>query len=245
MIAESIWHDVENGAYAADLALWEEFAGQAAGPVLELGAGTGRVALELAGHGHEVVALDESAELLAVLRERAATDGVQVEVVVADARSFTLDRRFGVIIAPMQFAHIIGGAGGRGEMLASVAAHLDPGGTFAAALLDEEALSGQTTGPPAPPPLPDVAEIDGWVYSSLPFEVADVPGGVEIRRLRQAVSPVGDLDEQTEAIRLDVVSEDEFEREAAVHGLAPCERIPIPATAEHVGSIVCVLEAGR
>jgi hypothetical protein len=79
----------------------------------------------------------------------------------------------------------------------------------------------------------------------LPFEVADVPGGVEIRRLRQAVSPSGDLDEQTEAIRLDVVSEDEFEREAAAHGLTARERIPIPATADHVGSTVCVFEAAR
>ncbi len=41
----AIWHDAECGAYAADLALWEELAAAAGGPVLDLGCGTGRVAL--------------------------------------------------------------------------------------------------------------------------------------------------------------------------------------------------------
>jgi SAM-dependent methyltransferase len=239
---EAIWHDVECGAYAADLALWEQIAAEAAGPILELGAGTGRVALELARHGHEVVALDSSAVLLQALRERAAGAGVEVETVVGDARTFELDRRFGAILATMQFAHLLGGPGGRAEMFAAVRAHLDPGGGFAAALLDDAALNGQMSGPP---PLPDVREIDGWVYSSLPVEVADVAGGLEIRRRRQAVAPTGELDETTESIRLDALDSGELEIEAAGHGLVPRERIAVPATADHVGSIVCVLEAGR
>ena len=55
------WQQVEFGSYAADLPLWVELAGQAEGPVLELGAGSGRVALHLAGHGHEVIALERQA----------------------------------------------------------------------------------------------------------------------------------------------------------------------------------------
>ncbi len=242
MIAEAVWHDVECGAYVADLALWERLASEAAGPVLELGAGTGRVALELAGHGHEVVALDSSAALIEALSERARMEGHEVETVVGDARSFELGREFSAILAPMQFAHILGGPGGRAEMFARVCSHLAPGGTFAAALLDDKALSVQMTGPP---PLPDVREVDGWVYSSLPIEVADVVGGLEMRRLRQAVSPGGELNEHTDSIRLDTIDAGELEIEAARHGLVPLERIPVPATAEHVGSIVCVLEGGR
>ena len=244
MIAERepIWHDVECGAYIADLALWEELAAQATGPILELGAGTGRVALELVGHGHEVVALDSSEPLLAALRERASAGRLELEIVVGDVRSFRLGRRFATVIAPMQFVHLMRGPGERAEMLATVAAHLAPGGVFAAALLDDEAVSGQMTGPP---PLPDVREVDGWVYSSLPVEVADVVGGIEVRRLRQAVSPHGELDEHTDSIRLDTIGAGDLEIEAAMHGLVPRERIRVPATAEHVGSIVCVLEAGR
>ncbi len=242
MIAESIWHDVENGAYAADLALWEQIADEAAGPVLELGAGTGRVALDLAGHGHEVVALDSSPDLLDALSDRATVDALDVETVVADARTFSLGRRFAAILAPMQFMHIVGGAEARSQTLAAAAGHLQPGGTFAAALLDEVAVGAQMTGPP---PLPDVREIDGWVYSSLPIEVAEVDSGYEIHRLRQAVSPTGDLSEHTDAIRLDSLSPAELETEAAAAGLTPRERIAVPATADHVGSVVCVLEAVR
>ena len=53
-MSEVIWHDIECGGYAADLPLWRELAAAEAGPVLDVGAGAGRVALELARHGHAV-----------------------------------------------------------------------------------------------------------------------------------------------------------------------------------------------
>ena len=59
-----IWHDVENGSYQADLRLWHQLADEAGGPVLDLGAGTGRVALELAAAGHEVTAVESDPLLL-------------------------------------------------------------------------------------------------------------------------------------------------------------------------------------
>ncbi|HWB68631.1 MAG TPA: class I SAM-dependent methyltransferase, partial [Solirubrobacterales bacterium] len=69
--AAAIWHDVECGGYAADLPLWEELAERCEGPVLELGCGTGRVAVHLARRGHETIGLDRDRELLGALRERA------------------------------------------------------------------------------------------------------------------------------------------------------------------------------
>ncbi|HEV2753333.1 MAG TPA: class I SAM-dependent methyltransferase, partial [Solirubrobacteraceae bacterium] len=90
-----LWHDLECGGYSADLALWRELAGDPGslgGPVLDLGAGTGRVALDLARRGHEVVALDLDETLLRALRGRAR--GLAVEAVHGDARAFTLGRSF-------------------------------------------------------------------------------------------------------------------------------------------------------
>jgi SAM-dependent methyltransferase len=238
---EPIWHEVECGFYAADLALWSALASEAAGPVLELGCGTGRVALRLAGEGQAVTALDRSPALVAELRRRADTAGVEVDARVAEAREFELKRRFAAILAPMQLVHLLGGPRARAELLARVAAHLAPGGVFAAALL----AGGADAVGHGNPPLPDVLERDGWVYSSLPIEVRALEGGLEVRRLRQLVSPDGALTEETDAIVLDHLDPERFEAEAVGAGLEPRERVEIPPTPDHVGSIVCVLEAPR
>ena len=70
----AVWHDVECGGYTADLAAWEELADRVDGPVLELGCGTGRVALHLARRGGEVWAVDADPSLLDALRARAVAE---------------------------------------------------------------------------------------------------------------------------------------------------------------------------
>jgi SAM-dependent methyltransferase len=227
------WHDVENGSYEADLPLWRELAAAAGGPILDLGAGTGRVALDLAAHGHHVVALDSDAELLAGLAGRTAS----VTTVEADARGFALEGGFALALAPMQLVQILGGRDGRVAMLRCVHAHLVPGGVFAAALSDpRDAVSGET----AAPPLPDMIERDGWVFSSQPLSVREQDGCVVIERRRQAVSPAGALEEETARIALDLVSTDEFEAEARAGGLDPVGRRRIPETLDHIGSTVVI-----
>ncbi|MFM9139047.1 MAG: hypothetical protein ACKOTH_00540, partial [Solirubrobacterales bacterium] len=54
--AAAIWHEVECGGYEADMALWERLAARFPGPILDVGSGTGRVALRLATAGASVVA---------------------------------------------------------------------------------------------------------------------------------------------------------------------------------------------
>lgn len=241
--AEAIWHEVECGAYSADLAIWNELAREAAGPVVELGAGAGRVALHLAERDREVVAVDRSPVLLAELDANAAARGLEVQTEVADVGELALGRPFAAVFAPMQFVHLFATAAERVELCRTIAAHLEPGGTFAAALLAEDA--GRSAQETDVRPLPDVREHDGWVYSSLPVAVRSEPGGYVVSRLRQVVSPTGELTETTDDIRLARLSADRFESEAAAAGLSPRERIAIAPTADHVGSVVCVLEASR
>jgi SAM-dependent methyltransferase len=227
------WHDVENGAYEADLPLWRELAEGAGGPVLDLGAGTGRVAIDLAAHGHELVALDTDPELLAALADRSP----DVTAVTADAREFDLAATFPLVIAPMQLVQILGGHDGRVAMLERVHAHLAPGGTFAAALANPyEALPGADP----EPPLPDMLERDGWVFSSQPVSVRERNGHVVVTRRRQAVSPAGGLEEEAAEVVLDVVSVDDFEAEASAARLTPAERRGIAETPDHVGSTVAI-----
>lgn len=225
------WHDVENGSYDADLPLWRELAAAAHGPILELGAGTGRVALELAAQGHDVVALDSDAELLAELRERSPS----MTTVKTDARGFALDTMFALIIAPMQLVQILGGPDGRLAMLESVHSHLSPRGVFAAALSDpHDALPDA----PAAPPLPDILERDGWVFSSQPLSVREENGRVVIDRMRQSVSPSGELQAEEARIELDLVEVRDFETEVLEAGLMPVEKRVIPETLDHIGSTV-------
>jgi SAM-dependent methyltransferase len=227
------WHDVENGSYDGDLFLWRELADAADGPILDLGAGTGRVAVDLAARGHELVALDADAELLAVLEERAP----QVETLPADARGFELDRTFALVLAPMQLAQILGGPEGRAAMLERVHAHLTPGGTFAAALTDlREVILDET----ATPPLPDMLERGGWVFSSQPVSLAADDDGLKVERRRQAVSPSGEIEETTATIAFDFVSAGRFEAEARAAGLEPIGRRAIPETLDHFGSTVVI-----
>src|SRR5207248_9427721 len=126
-------------AYQADLPLWRRLAAEQDGPVLEIGAGTGRVAIDLAAQGHRVTALDVDASLLTELGRRAEelelrTDGpgAVISTVAADARSFQLEERFGLIAVPMQTIQLLGGPQKRARFLARAAAHLQAGGHVAA-----------------------------------------------------------------------------------------------------------------
>lgn len=237
LTANAIWHDVECGAYAADLPLWEELAELCGGPVLELGCGTGRVALHLARRGHEVLGLDSDPELLAVLTERAKE--LPVETLEADARSFELDAPASLVLAPTHLLQLLADEQERAEALRCIAAALRPGGLLAASILE-----GLPEPDGSPPPLPDVREVDGWVYSSLATEVATAPGEIRVRRLRQTVSPEGALSEEPNEIRIATFAAEDFEAEAAACGLVPAGRREIAPTDLHVGSVVVLLERG-
>jgi SAM-dependent methyltransferase len=231
------WHDVECASYQADLPVWRELAAERPGPVLDLGCGTGRVALDLADRGHRVTALDSDPEFVHALASRARMRGLRVDTVTADARSFSLGKRFGLIIAPMQVFQLLGGPEGRRAALARAREHLEPGGPLAVALADPfEAVTPED----ALPPMPDVREEDGWVFSSQPVAVRLEGGGVAVDRLRQLVSPAGELSEELHTVLLDAVRSDELESEAAAAGLAAAGRRVVPPTPDHVGSTVVV-----
>jgi SAM-dependent methyltransferase len=236
--AATIWHDVECGSYAADLPLWEELAERGDGPVLELGCGTGRVALHLARRGHEVVGLDADPELLTVLASRGGS--LPLETIAADARAFELENPASLVLAPTHLLQLLRGAAERAECLRCVAAALRPGGRLAAAIIES---MPEPDG--APPPIPDVREVDGWVYSSLAIEAAVGPGEIVVRRLRHLVAPDGSLSEEPNEVRIATFSAETLESEAAACGLVPAGRHEIPPTAMHEGSLVVLLERSR
>jgi SAM-dependent methyltransferase len=232
-----IWHDVECGGYAADLPLWRTLAREADGPILDVGAGTGRVALHLARAGHAVIALDRDRHLLAALADRAHAQDLDVPVAEADAASFDLgEQTFALIIVPMQTIQLLD-AQARAGFLAAARRHLAPGGRVAMAIAD--ALEGYEDGTHLP--LPDLGDRDGWRFVSQPVAVRAVEGGVQIERVRQAVSPDLVRTSEPDAIVLEHVTVEDLEAEGRAAGLEPEEARHVPDTEEHVGSNVVVL----
>jgi SAM-dependent methyltransferase len=239
-VSKAIWHDLECGSYTADLRFWRALAEKVGGPVLDVGAGTGRIALALAQDGHEVVAIDRDDELLSELRDRAG--GLEVMTIVADARAFWLGLTFPLIIVPMQTIQLLGGAEGRAAFLECAAYHLESPGVLAIAIADELELFDVTDNT-VPGPLPDVVEHDGVVYSSRPVAVRADGDGFELERRRETVTTDGELTTEQDLIHLDRVDPDVLESEAEAAGLRAASRMEIAATEDYVGSTVVMLRA--
>ena len=240
MSAERLhWHDLECGAYDADLALWIELAEAAGGGrILDVGAGAGRVTLRLAAAGHALTALDTDAVLLAALTDRAAAAGLHVETVTADARSFEIPARFALCIVPMQTIQLLGASSGRRAFLRCARRHMGDGGVLAAAIADPlEGFDGDL----AVPPVPDLCERDGVVYSSQPVAVRTERCATAIERVRQIVGSDGSRSEQTDIVRLERVTPAQLGREGIAEGFAPEPARGVSATDEHVGSTVVML----
>ena len=121
--------------FTEDVDFYENLAQAVDGPILELGAGSGRVAVPLAEAGFEVVGIDTSPSMLEQARANLTAvklpKGASLELIDADMTAFDLGRRFGlIIVAANTLQHLLTTRDQR-DCFERVRAHLDPGGMFA------------------------------------------------------------------------------------------------------------------
>ena len=130
----ALYDAVIPSSFQGDVEWYVRKAGESGGPVLELGAGTGRITLAIAQAGITIHALDSSERMLDALKnklQRAPEMRDRVHVIHDDMRSFDLPERFALVIAPFRsFLHNVTEAD-RLACLRHVRRHLQPGGRFA------------------------------------------------------------------------------------------------------------------
>ncbi len=242
MVSEAtIWHDVECSGYADDLPTLEELAERHGEPILELGAGTGRVALHLARRGHRVDAVELVPDLVVELGERAASERLDVTARVGDVRRLDVEAgAYPLVIGATQLIQLLGGPAGRGAALEGIARALAPGGVAALAIVEGPI----TVGDSAPEVLPDVREVDGYVHSSLPLGIDADDAQLEVHRLRQTIAPDGTLTEDEHIDHLDLLDAEVLADEARGAGLDEVGTIAVTESDRYVGSSIVLLAKG-
>ena len=113
-----------------DVAFYLEEARRSGGPVVELGVGTGRIAVPIAADGIRVIGVDSSRGLLEVCARRAALAGVEVDLRVGDLREPPVDERVPLVICPFRSLLHMHTHEDRLSVLAAAYALLVPGGRF-------------------------------------------------------------------------------------------------------------------
>jgi SAM-dependent methyltransferase len=97
-------YDPWSSSVVEDIPLYVDEALAAGGPVVELGVGTGRIAIPTAMAGVDVIGVDSSAEMLAVCAERAAEAGVgaRLDLRLGDLGKPPVDERVQLVTCPFR-----------------------------------------------------------------------------------------------------------------------------------------------
>ncbi len=114
-----------------DIPFYVDLAVQSDGPVLELGVGSGRVAVPTALAGIPVVGVDTSPAMLELARRRAEPHAVNLRLIEADMRSLPELGRFGLVTIPFRALLHLSSDAERRAVLSAARERLRPEGLLA------------------------------------------------------------------------------------------------------------------
>ncbi len=125
-------YDPWSRSVTEDVGFYVDEARRAGGPIVELGVGTGRIAVPIAAAGIDVIGVDSSDGMLAVCREAAEQAGVakRLDLRRGDLRAPPLEERVGLVICPFRALLHMPNQTERLRALGAAHALLRPGGRF-------------------------------------------------------------------------------------------------------------------
>lgn len=127
------FYDAWSRSVVEDIAFYVDLAVETGGPVLELGVGTGRVAVPIAEAGLSVIGVDSSSEMLALCADRASSAGVSARIDLrrGELSDPPVSAPVGLVIVPFRaYLHLHSDAARLGALRAAFRA-LEPGGRLA------------------------------------------------------------------------------------------------------------------
>ena len=123
-------YDPWSASVVEDVAFYLEEARRSGGPVVELGVGTGRIAVPIAADGISVIGVDSSRGMLDVCARRATLAGVELDLRVGDLRKPPVSERVPLVICPFRSLLHMHTDEDRLSVLAAAYDLLVPGGRF-------------------------------------------------------------------------------------------------------------------
>lgn len=122
------FYDIEFAERKHEIPFFSALAAQAAGPVLEVACGTGRITLPIARLGVDITGLDVSPAMIARARQNGARAGLRVEWLEQDCRDMRIGRLFALIFSATNAMQHLLDIESASSFLRSACAALQPGG---------------------------------------------------------------------------------------------------------------------
>jgi SAM-dependent methyltransferase len=135
LVASKHYDSAYDAMRLVDAPFYTDLARHAGGPVLEIGCGTGRVLLPTAREGIDIHGLDNSAPMMAVLKEKITHETLDVQQRITlhagDMRDFRLNRKFPLVTIPFRPLQHMYTLADQVAALKSAAAHVADAGLLA------------------------------------------------------------------------------------------------------------------
>ncbi len=148
------WADLYDRVHTLkeDIPFWVREAKSCGGPVLELGCGTGRVAIPVAQAGVQITGVDNSPDMLSRARDKARRLGLAGDTLkfrLGDMRDFRLRQKFPLVIVPFRSFQLLLSVADQRQALENVKRHLTSEGRLIIDLFvpDQERLIRESPSP--------------------------------------------------------------------------------------------------